>query len=84
MTDPLIQNQQPSAAAPSPTEAPDSEKKLNIYSILNGNKGIMIAVAVVVVVGFIAVTAFFSLDSSDQYQGLIQKVQEETKNLQAK
>lgn len=81
MTDPLIQNQQ---TVPAPTPEPESEKKLNIYSIINGNKGIMIAVAVVMVVGFIAVTAFFSLDSTDQYQGLIQKVQEETQNLQAK
>mgnify|MGYP001615355241 FL=1 len=61
---------------------PDSVSE-NKPSFLSANKGLLIAIAVVIVVIGIGVSAIFGFSSSNQYQGMIKKVKEETEVLKS-
>ena len=53
-------------------------------SLLNGNRGLIIAIIVVVIALVVGFFAFFNSTSTGKLQGLIEKVQIETQNLQKK
>lgn len=52
-------------------------------SFLSANKGLIIAMAVVILVVGIGLSAIFGFSSSSQYQGMIKKVKEETEVLKS-
>lgn len=47
-------------------------------AFVKSNKGIIIAIAIGAVVIILGVTSLFSIKSTNQYQGLIQKVEQQT------
>lgn len=49
-------------------------------SVLNGNKGLLIAIMVAGIIGVIGFSAFLAFDSN-QYQGLIKQVETQTQQL---
>ena len=58
---------------------PDTQTPSN--SIFNGNKGLILAIAIALIVTIIGFSAFMALNSGDQYQGLIKKVENQTEKL---
>ncbi len=72
-------------AAPSPfssqiTIHPDTNGES--ANFISGNKGLIIAMAIVLVVAIIGVGALMNMNSSKQYQGMIEKVRHESQQLQ--
>ena len=53
-------------------------------SIINGNKGLIIAAVLVIVVAIIGISAFIGYSSTEQYEGLIKRVEDQTANLKAR
>ncbi len=53
-------------------------------SIINGNKGLIIAAVLVIVVAIIGISAFIGYSSTDQYEGLIKRVEDQTVSLKAR
>lgn len=51
-------------------------------SFLSGNKGLFIAIAIVLIIAVVGMTTLMGMGSSKQYQGLIEKVRQETQTLQ--
>lgn len=51
-------------------------------SIFSGNKGLIIAVAVVLLAVVIGFSVFVGFDASEQYKGMINKVKTETETLE--
>lgn len=58
---------------------PDSNQ---VPNPINGNKGLIIAIVVVLALVAIGVFTFLTSSSTSKFQGLIQKVKVETQNLQ--
>lgn len=52
-------------------------------SFLSANKGLIMAAAAVILVVVIGLSAIFGFSSSNQYQGMIKKVKEETEVLKS-
>lgn len=52
-------------------------------SIFFGNKGMLIAAAAVIVLVIIGFSALIGFNSTSQYKGMIQKVEQETQALKA-
>lgn len=50
-------------------------------SVLNGNKGLLIAIMVAGIIGVIGFSAFLAFDANNQYQGLIKQVESQTQQL---
>lgn len=73
MTDPQMQNQ------PNPilNEDPAIASKLG-----GGSKGLIIGIIVAIIAIVFGMMALFNYNSSSKYQGMIQKIQSETKELQ--
>ncbi|MBT4917618.1 hypothetical protein HN709_05320 [Candidatus Peregrinibacteria bacterium] len=57
---------------------PESEK----MKAMEGNKGLFFAIVVGVIVVAIGASALIGFKSSTQYQGLIEKIETQTKNLE--
>lgn len=57
---------------------PDSEQS---SSLINGNKGLIIAAIVVIIAVGIGIFSFINSSSSAKFQGMIKKVQTETQNI---
>lgn len=55
-----------------------------MVSILSGNKGVAIAVAVVVIIAIIGISALISFNSTSQYEGMLKKVELQTEQLRNK
>ena len=51
-------------------------------SIFSGNKGLIIAIAVVLLAVVIGFSVFVGFDAGEQYKGMINKVKTETATLQ--
>lgn len=60
---------------------PDNTQPDN--SILNGNKGLLIAIVLGIIAVVIGISAFLNSSSSNKYQGLIRQVENETEQLKA-
>jgi len=79
-------------APPSPPKSsnsllnPDAEKEKQkpsrLVKLINGNKGLLLAIVAVVIIALIALFALGGFGESSQYKGMIQKVQEQTEDLQ--
>lgn len=69
----------PSAPPSQITIHPDSNNQG--ISFISANKGLLIAVAVVLVVVIVGASAMIGMNSSKQYQGLIERVKQETQTL---
>jgi cell division protein FtsL len=79
----------PQASAPTqppastqPPEKPTTSPPSKFSSLISGNKGLIIAIIVVVlaaIIGFIALTNF---GTTKEYQGLIEKVEQQTEDLE--
>lgn len=67
---------------PDTTSAPEGH--MSAMSIINGNKGLIIAVVLVLVAAVIGVSAFIGFSATDQYEGLIKRVEDQTANLKAR
>lgn len=61
-------------------QAPKQEEKPKnkTLSFLLNNKGLLLAIIVVIIVAIIGISSLFDFGSTSQYQGLIQKVEQET------
>ena len=73
----------PAAPSPFPSQItihPDTNSES--ANFISGNKGLIIAMAIVLVVAIIGVGALMNMNSSKQYQGMIEKVRQESQQLQ--
>jgi len=60
----------------------DTSKTKQGIAMIKGNKGLFIAIIVVIIIAIVGVSALIGLNSSSQYQGLIQKLEQETAKIQ--
>jgi len=77
-TDALPGATTPEATAPS---APDQASA--VLKTIRNNKGIIIAAITVLVAAIVGITAMMGSSSSEQYQGMIQKIEQQTQDLQS-
>jgi hypothetical protein len=87
-----IENQANTPVAPTPEQSqvpqPPSQvlsqekpASSGALSLLFANKGIIIAAILVIVVAIIGISALLNINSTDQYQGFIQKMEQQTEDL---
>lgn len=60
-----------------PTQLPTQKSPF-----LSNNKGLVIAVIIGIAIAIIGASAFIGFNSADQYQGMIERMDRHTKNLQ--
>ena len=59
------------------------QEESKLYSLINGNKGLIIAIAVVLIAAAVAFFALTNFGETEMYKGMIEKVEQQAQELEA-